>query len=86
MKATVLSSTPNTTDRTVDLVVNLYTDANVLTQTVTVSIPADIFDKTTVMERVRQTCQKAVTDRSTFPVSQVQADNIATGVSIRIPG
>jgi len=87
MKALALTPTVlNTDDRTVDVTIQFKTDANVLVATKVLSVPADKFNQSVLINRMRDMLITEWQERQTYPLNQAQADDICANVEIRIPG
>ena len=86
MKATVSVVTLVQSDRTIDLTVNVTTDLNEAVSTETLIIPADQFTTAAILDRLNDLLDRIIRDRSTFPLTQAQAEAIALNMSTRVPG
>ena len=84
MKAVVTVATPNQDDYTVDLTTQFTSDVGVLIETNIISIPAEIFSMDATIERVRDALNQKIIKRQTFPITQMQADEVV-GLILRAP-
>ena len=85
MKASITKTQINTADRTVDLTVSFKTDQNELVSTRTLSVSADVYAKSTIIDRLLDMLEQERMSRRPFPISQTQADTEALGITIRVP-
>lgn len=84
MKATILSGTLNTVDRTVDLIIQFSTDSDTALYRKTLSMSADQFSKDATIDRLRDMLTLEILSNSIYPVTQDDIDTVID-ITIRIP-
>ena len=85
MKAVVTSALINTTDRTVDLTVRLYSDAGVLLQTEIILVSIDTITSSIVNSRLLDLITHVKRERATIPYTQAQINAAYLGQDAIIP-
>ena len=86
MKAVISSTLINTTDRTVDLTVGMYSDAGVLLQTETILVSIDTITSSIVNSRLMDLITHVQRERASIPYTQAQIDAMYRGQDAIIPG
>jgi len=85
MRAVVYTATINSTDRTVDLAVRLYSDLNVLLQTETILVSIDDITNAVVNQRLLDLITQVKKQRSEIPYTQAQITAAYVGQTALIP-
>ena len=80
MRAKVIAVTAYEDDRTADLTVEVYTDANVLIQTDNIIIPIDILSRDLVNKRLTEHLNRVILSREEFPYTQAQLEAMLVGM------
>jgi hypothetical protein len=85
MKGKVIAVVKNEDDRTVDMTVEAYTDANVLIQTDNLILPIDLLSRDLANERIKEHLNRIIVGREPFPYTDAELDALLVGMVTVVP-
>ena len=85
MRAKVTAVVSNEDDRTVDMTVEVYSDANVLLQTDNIILPIDILSRDLANKRLIEHLNRVIASRADFPYTDEELETMLLGMQTVVP-
>jgi hypothetical protein len=85
MRAKVVAVVSNVDDRTADLTVEVYDDANVLIETDNIILPVDILSRDLANKRLIEHLNRVILARADFPYTDAELETMLLGMQTVVP-
>ena len=86
MRGKVTAVVKNEDDRTVDLTVEVYTDAGVLLQTDNIILPVDIVSRDLANRRIKEHLSQVILVEAAFPYTDAQLNTMLLNMQTVVQG